>query len=234
MNTASIIEKLDFLRENDVKRECAHCGHILTFEPPPCPNCQADTGQVTWEVFGAAKHQYRLNPCLTEDDVKRFEEAHGVHLPDEYCWFLLNLGNGGAGPHYGLYPLSIGGANPEAELGDQDLRHTLSKSFPHTEHWNASDSAWPVNDPEAFRRFEDWYCADEHVFGTLPICGRGCGQVVLLVVTGGERDHLWLDDRTNDGGIGPILESGQRQCFLDWYLRWLDESVMQLKDRPAP
>lgn len=63
---------------------------------------QKDQG---FKIFGASKHQYLLNPCLTESDLQHFEQCYRIMLPDEYREFLLVLGNGGAGPNYGLLTL---------------------------------------------------------------------------------------------------------------------------------
>lgn len=37
--------------------------------------------------------------------MKRFEARYNVKLPPEYVFFITQVGNGGAGPYYGLYPL---------------------------------------------------------------------------------------------------------------------------------
>ena len=37
--------------------------------------------------------------------MRRFEEKHNLLLPEEYKFFLTQIGNGGAGPYYGLYSL---------------------------------------------------------------------------------------------------------------------------------
>lgn len=55
--------------------------------------------------FGASQHRYRLGPVLSEADVEAFEVRRGVTLPAAYRSFLLHVGDGGAGPHYGLLRL---------------------------------------------------------------------------------------------------------------------------------
>lgn len=55
--------------------------------------------------FGADSHKYRLNPPALEKTIATFETHFGVSLPEGYRNFLLWIGNGGAGPFYGLYSL---------------------------------------------------------------------------------------------------------------------------------
>src|SRR5438552_14698202 len=56
-------------------------------------------------VFGESAHPYRLHPVLTEAEVLAFQAAHGIRLPDDYREFITRVGNGGAGPYYGLFKL---------------------------------------------------------------------------------------------------------------------------------
>src|SRR5689334_12537626 len=85
-------------------------------------------------VFGADSHGFILSPPLTESVVQRFEAVHHVRLPHDYREFLITLGDGGAGPYYGVF-----------RLGEMDDGHgfqnwkegdgfvgVLSKPFPHT------------------------------------------------------------------------------------------------------
>src|SRR5271166_2674773 len=58
------------------------------------------------EEFGVGKHHFRLNAPLSEAEIGAFEERHGVRLPNDYRLFLLLAGEGGAGPYYGIEPLS--------------------------------------------------------------------------------------------------------------------------------
>ena len=57
------------------------------------------------KCFGSQAHAFRLNPPIAEAEVHRFEHRHGISLPDDYRAFLIQAGNGGAGPYYGLLPL---------------------------------------------------------------------------------------------------------------------------------
>ena len=57
------------------------------------------------ESFGESKHGFRLGPPLGEGELAAFEQVHGVSLPAGYRAFLTEIGNGGAGPYYGLVPL---------------------------------------------------------------------------------------------------------------------------------
>ena len=52
--------------------------------------------------FGVDTHRYRFGPCLTDNDLQSIEAHYGITLPDDYRRFLLEIGNGGAGPGYGL------------------------------------------------------------------------------------------------------------------------------------
>ncbi|MCI9656756.1 MAG: SMI1/KNR4 family protein [Lawsonibacter sp.] len=55
--------------------------------------------------FGADQHEYQLKPPASAEAVAAFEARFHVSLPDGYRNFLLWMGNGGAGPFYGLYSL---------------------------------------------------------------------------------------------------------------------------------
>lgn len=71
------------------------------------------------EEFGADRHEYVLNPVIPISQVKEFERRHNISLPRGYVDFLTKVGNGGAGPDFGLYSLE------EAEYRNY---------YAHTEH----------------------------------------------------------------------------------------------------
>lgn len=56
----------------------------------------------SWWVFGAVNHHYRLGNKLTGLEISALEATYKISLPEEYRLFLQMVGNGGAGPGYGL------------------------------------------------------------------------------------------------------------------------------------
>jgi SMI1/KNR4 family protein SUKH-1 len=56
-------------------------------------------------VFGAETHHYALSAPLTPQDIEAAEASCRISLPASYRAFLTRMGNGGAGPGYGLYSL---------------------------------------------------------------------------------------------------------------------------------
>lgn len=120
-----------------------------------------------FRVFGSAEHRYRLGPTLSEDELAAFESANRIRLPEDYRRFLAEVGNGGAGPYYGLEPLGTFGRD-------------LSKPFPFTK---ATDT---LNDEElALLPDRDEYP------GILEFCHQGCAIYAYLVVNGPTYGTIW-------------------------------------------
>lgn len=168
-------------------------------------------------VFGASKHQYRLNPCLTEAEIQAFEQHHRITLPEDYRAFLLTVGNGGAGPYYGLFPLEKCLSHVSS---DEVNPFSLSKDFPHTQQWNMAAETFP--DEETF---EQAYCQNHWVNGSLCLWHIGCGNFQVMVVSGVERGFVWNDARGSSAGIGPVSWPSERVTFASCYEHWLDKSL---------
>lgn len=185
-----IAEKVRRARERDARPFGAESGGIPDFHPP-----------------------------MPEEDVAAIEARSGVRLPEEYRAFITRVGDGGAGPAYGMFPLSgaLRDARPDAHP------ELLATPFPHMQAWN------PCKDPEviAFWRRADagqvgekdqdlqW---EREMAGTLPLCDEGGGYLHLLVVTGPARGTMWIDSRAADAGFLPL-----NATFLEWYERWIDD-----------
>ena len=175
---AEVIDRLDFLRRTD-------------------PG---------FTRFGSAGHRYLLNQPLTEPEVTAFEARHGVSLPEDYRAFLLEVGDGGAGPFYGIFRLDR--SDLPARYDDDLLPGFLAGTFPHTLPWNELGD----RSPEA----EDEYFDPAQIRGSLNLSHQGCGYMVRLVLNGPRRGTLWEDGRCSDMGITPFAPD-----FPTWYLRWL-------------
>jgi hypothetical protein len=178
-------------------------------------------------LFGATAHGYRLGTVLEEAELVRFERRLGVNLPTEYRQFLTEVGHGGAGPYYGLFPLD--GSDSEHITEPEQIR----KPFRWTEGLNPAE--W--DDPCAQ---EDVWCDEDvdegedpqvilKVPGALYICNYGCALRFFLVVNGLSLGEVWMDRQADDEGLHPVCgKDGRRLGFLDWYEGWLDEGISSI------
>ena len=199
------------------------------------------------KVFGAIAHGFRLNPPLPEAEVAAFETEHHVSLPADYRGFLIHLGNGGAGPAYGLFKLGEmdGGRGHARWIENNGFVGILAEPFPYADKWNDLTGKPEFDDAQALaqtnyeyddlygERLDEWeqkhYWNTRHVNGAIPICHLGCALREWLVVTGPEAGHVWCDRRVDDQGLYPLeIETTTRVTFLRWYRSWLDDALKHL------
>ena len=184
-------------------------------------------------IFGASGHRYRLAPPLPEAEIAAFERRYRTRLPDDYRAFITLLGNGGAGPFYGLFPLgmmddsfTIKSWTPGEFVGD------LSQSFPHMNEWNLPDDQIAALTEGEVDPVESGYWGSVH--GVLPVAHEGCALRDWLVVAGPEAGRIWHDATADFGGWVPWLrDDGQHMSFRDWYEAWLDDALWRVQ-RPNP
>jgi hypothetical protein len=190
------------------------------------------------DVFGAEAHGFDLNPELHEADLATFERTHGVKLPSDYRAFLMSVGNGGAGPFYGVFPLGKVDDNFDLrDWGEGDIG-VLSKTFPFDKEWNdlstkPDDDLIDGDEAEYWKQmkaFDRTYWNVALINGSFPICHQGCALRILLVVSGDQAGYLWDDRRSEYGGIKPIrLADGSPATFSGWYREWLDRCLYSSK-----
>ena len=194
------------------------------------------------KVFGSDAHHFKLNPPLPENEIAQFETRHNIRLPQDYRGFLLHLGNGGAGPAYGLFKLGeIDDGHGHAPWHENEgLVGILAQPFPHTKAWNdltgcpESDEVRPLSPEEEnalFEKIDEWeqthYLNSRHINGAIPICHQGCALRQWLVVSGPEIGHVWNDFRADEDGITPVMLPGlPRVSFLQWYRAWLNKLIV--------
>jgi hypothetical protein len=192
-------------------------------------------------VFGSAEHDYKLNPPIPVSTIEEFEVRNGIRLPEDYRYFITEIGDGGAGPAYGLFP--FGQHDDSLSWEEGDLIGDVSKPFPHVEAWNLPESFFeqepdvPPDTPieEEDKLWEEWDKVEqEHYWnpsimnGAIPICHLGCALRQWLIVNGDQRGFIWNDYRADHGGILLLRnESGEQMGFSDWYMSWLNEAIRQ-------
>ncbi len=156
--------------------------------------------------FGSERHQFRWNAPLTEAEVAAFETEHAIELPEGYRRFLLEAGNGGAGPYYGIVPLADWNWTVDSDLANYLARPSvLRPNLPPTDDWEAALGC-------------DW---GEFFQGTMTIVECGCTMYLNLVVSGPHRGRVvFVNTEMND----PPCFDAPRE-FLIWYECWLDEML---------
>ncbi|TWU07784.1 SMI1/KNR4 family protein [Stieleria varia] len=188
------------------------------------------------KVFGAEAHGFKLNPVVRKSVVVKFEARHGIKLPEDYRRFITELGNGGAGPYYGVFKFrEMDDCHSFQRWKENDgFVGTLSKPFPHTRAWNDVPPFPEEQDDESLydaemERFYEIYWNTENVNGAIPICHQGCAYRNWLIVTGPEAGHIWEDLRTDQEGLKPTqLKRKTRVTFFKWYNDWLQQAVAKL------
>jgi len=178
----------------------------------------------SFEIFGSENHNYKFHSKISEKEVLKFEKNHKITLPDFFREFVLEFGNGGCGPSYGLMKINNGVLDIPSYPKDSDTI-TLSNQFRFKTFWNLEDFA-----EDNYDLWEKEYDSSKWCDGMLRICHEGCGYYVNLVVTGKERGNIWLDARVSEQGIYPInhFKNKAKTSFFEWYLNWLDNSINEL------
>jgi hypothetical protein len=189
-----------------------------------------------YSLFGSEKHRYKINPTISIEEIREFENQYKVLLPNEYVEFLTIIGNGGVGPFYGLEPIQ----NSLYDDLDYKIKDSLlnpGKPFLHTASWNLEFQPSVDEDENEAEfenqriEFEEKYFDKKQMEGVLAICNYGCAISLNLVVNGQEYGNIWTDDRASDNGIYPSIELGNKEkiTFLNWYELWLDNSIREIK-----
>ena len=178
---------------------------------------QARETDAKFAVFGANSHQYQCNEKAAEQEILAFEQQHGIVLPSGYRLFLKELGNGGAGPDYGVYPL--GYRLDEFADGLSSLRRPCILN--------------PMMDEEVLIQLNHYFDAEEEVSetlfleeqsilwgGILPIGTPGCIGGHGLVLNG---EYAGCVIHVNLVRDWPLFRF--YLPFLDWYEDWLDKVI---------
>ena len=189
------------------------------------------------DIFGANDHRFQFNPPLSDAVVGEFERRHRVSLPSEYRHFITEIGNGGAGPYYGVFPLGqMDGLGNDFQAWQENdgFVGILSAPFPLSSSWNdlqAKPSDEDLEkDEERYGRELDQF-ASSLTNGALPICHGGCALRIWLVICGSQTGYLWRDARSEYGGLRPLRTAEDKPAtFSAWYTEWLEAALRQLSE----
>lgn len=143
-------------------------------------NALASRKDPAYRIFGADTHHYKFKPAATVQEVSQVQAVLGVRFPDSYIQYLTKLGNGGAGPHYGIYSLD------EMQHNSQYLLHQPLLGEPML-HPDMTLTEW-------YEIAEDLDILDEDaeidaffgklMQGTIVLGTHGCSVDTLLMCSG--------------------------------------------------
>lgn len=176
------------------------------------------------EVFEAGTHQYQLKDKISEKELSAFEKKHQVSLPEEYRLFLTELGNGGAGPYYGLHDLEKGLEEAILYSNDENEKPAtpLAIDFPFSnkaaaDYIQAYMAAKAAGDEDLVEPLE----LPDTLTGVIFLCEYGCGWSYCLVVKGEQQGTVWFHGEN----MQPCFKGDKQLGFFDWYENWLDDSI---------
>jgi len=153
------------------------------------------------QVFGAQSHDYRLYPTLTTEEISQFENWLGAPFPGDLQAFYREVGNGVAGPHYGLLEAgAVTGYRPGEIYTDAAKLRAMSGDGSR----ESEDGYFEVN--------------KDSITGLMTIIDEGCGHETCLITTGpraGEVVHVSIE--------GYVHETGKK--LIEVYERWLDHEL---------
>jgi hypothetical protein len=118
-------------------------------------------------VFGASGHKYRLIEPASQTTLFEIEQTYRVELPSDYRFFLLSICNGGAGPNYGIKPVSqfLRGCDPGKPFDFKDCCGTklCSGMIWLTDNGCATSTNLIVNSVNNVGQTCDLYCEENLV-----------------------------------------------------------------------
>jgi len=159
------------------------------------------------------ERKYSLNPTVGIDKVREFEKKHTILLPEEYVYFLTQVGNGGAGPaHYDLYPLE------KLEYYNDEYIANINK-YPVFIDAKVDSITWEEFTKGARESHGDQY--DEYIekisAQVLVIASKGCCYDTILMLGGSEKGKIVdMDWEFNNP---PDLTNKK---FLEWYIEYFE------------
>jgi hypothetical protein len=154
------------------------------------------------QAFGADTHRYFLRPCLSVNALETFERRFGTALPPALSSFYTEVGDGVAGPYYGL--------KPAAELSG----YRPSENYPGIEFFKQAATAEGMP-PDDHGYFE---MSHQALAGLLSIIDEGCGHQVCLIASGPKTGNI-----VYVSADGHVVET--ETTLVQIYAEWLDREI---------
>ncbi len=176
------------------------------------------------ELFGVSDHQYRLGSPVDLSFVLSIEEEYHFRFPEDYVQFITEVGDGGAGPGYGLYAFGFYQTEPkssrDAKIRDSYLRglsrepRLLPLEPDDLKYSCISEDEYKQN-PEKYFVTGNFNWDNDTPYGFFHLGTYGCACDYGLITAGERRGQVFRYDVE----CGFELEACSFQAF---YQEWLD------------
>ncbi|MCQ4085676.1 SMI1/KNR4 family protein [Saccharibacillus sp. JS10] len=168
-------------------------------------------------VFGASSHHYQLHAPITMTELNDLEKDWGVKLPEAFAAFITLVGNGGAGPYYGIYNVQ----QMKPDRTGIGIPSVLKVNL-ETQDWQSENDFALIDEDLDDEAYEE--AAANLLSGTVEIGTMGSSYEILLIVSGEHEGRILYWDSEF---YRPFFT--YENHFLDWYERWLDEIIAGFK-----
>lgn len=157
------------------------------------------------KVFGSEKYKYKFNPPASLTDVHEFEEKHKIKIPDSLVRYLTEIGNGGAGVDYGIYPLK------KMEITNSGSEKTIFDYENYEEVWKNLVIEYDNTDNE------DIY--EQLINGLLVIGTAGCTYDYIIICKGKHYGKVAGVDWNMFEDTPPYILSDSFEDWIETYFR---------------
>lgn len=160
-----------------------------------------------FELFGSSTHKYKLNPPIQASFIREIEGKYGFTLPEDYFRFITEVGDGGAGPDYGIQSFT--------EFLKEHKAPYRPMASEEVEEFSFARQAYEENPDHFFvyeKEDENELCDTD---GYFTLGTHGCQWDFGLIITGDKRGQVF--DYDNEGAYSFVANS-----FTEFYQKWLD------------
>ena len=170
------------------------------------------------EMFGVADHQYRLGSPVDLAFVRTIEEAYHFRFPEDYVQFITEVGDGGAGPGYGLYPFGYYCTEVESTK-EAKAREIWLEDF------CISKEEYEKNPEKYFRGGKGSFNWDNDTpYGFFHLGTYGCWRDFGLITAGERYGQVFIRDTE---GAFELEARNFQEFYQDWLNSILDTKQFQ-------
>ena len=167
------------------------------------------------DQFACWSHAHLFNPVLPLEELAAWEELAEAALPEDYRTYLTQLGNGGAGPAYGLFPFPCPVDaklrqpciySDDREEAFRDVVRRYIRVEESDDDWNLYLDYYPDMPAWKDQRWQDahrkeWWDELDHLLnrdlyfpmlnhGQHMIANEGCSVDIYLILNGSHRGYV--------------------------------------------